>query len=64
MDRERVIPVCPELAHALARIVVRVRGNSEAVPLAQRWDPYEQVFSPPLPFLFQRRQNGSQCVMG
>jgi integrase len=64
MDRERVIPVCPELAHALARIVARVRGDSEALPLAQRWDPHEQVFSPPLPFQFQRRQNGSQCVMG
>jgi Phage integrase family len=64
MDRERVIPVCPELVHALARIVARVRGDSEAVPLAQRWDPYEQSLSPPMPFLFQRRENGSQCVIG
>jgi len=35
MDRERVIPVCPELAHARGRIVARVRGESEAVPHAQ-----------------------------
>ncbi len=63
-DRERVIPVCPELAHALARIVERVRGDLPAVPLLQRWDPHERQPSPPMPFVFQQRRGAGRAVMG
>jgi integrase len=53
-DAERVLIVPPELAHVLARVKQRVRGSGETVPLVTRYDPYERVLSPPLPFLFQR----------
>ncbi len=52
-DRERVLLVSPELAHVLAAIRQRVRGDAHQVPLAVRYDDAEKVFSPPLPFLFQ-----------
>ena len=52
-DRERVLLVSPELAHVLATIRQRVRGQEHQVPLAVRYDEEEKVFSPPLPFLFQ-----------
>ena len=64
LDRERIIPVCPELAHTLAMIVARVRGDSATVPVTQRWDPHEQVLSAAMPFLFQRRQNGNHVTLG
>ena len=35
-DRERVIPVCPELAHALARVVERTRGRAPRIPCIPR----------------------------
>lgn len=60
-DRERVLPVCPELAHALAQIVRRARGNAPSVPCIPRYDPLERTISAPLPFLFQggpKRQRG------
>jgi integrase len=53
-DTERVLIVPPELAHVLARVKHRVRGGVDTVPLVTRYDPYERVLSPPLPFLFQR----------
>jgi integrase len=54
VDKERVLMVPPELAHVLARVKHRVRDGEGAVPLVARYDPYERVLSPPLPFLFQR----------
>jgi site-specific recombinase XerC len=63
-DRERVIPVCPELAHVLAMIVARARGTQASVPLVERYDHYERVTSTPLPYLFQRSPNGTPVVLG
>lgn len=63
-DRERVLPVCPELAHALARIVERARGNASRIPCIPRYDPLERSIGAPLPYLFQggpRRQRGVFC---
>jgi integrase len=54
VDKERVLLVPPELAHVLALIKHRVRDGGPTVPLVTRYDPYERVLSPPLPFLFQR----------
>jgi len=52
-DRERVLLVSPELAHVLARLRQRARGDERQVPLVIRYDSLEREFSPPLPFLFQ-----------
>ncbi len=63
-DRERVIPVCPELAHALARVVERARGRAQCVPCIPRYDPCERATGAPLPYLFQggpKRQRGVFC---
>lgn len=63
-DRERVLPVNPELAHALARVVERARGNASSIPCIPRYDPLERTIGAPLPYLFQggtRRQRGVFC---
>ena len=63
-DRERVIPVCPELAHVLARVVERARGRAPRVPCIPRYDPCERAIGAPLPYLFQggpKRQRGVFC---
>lgn len=63
-DRERVLPVCPELAHALARVVERARGKASQIPCIPRYDPCERSISASLPYLFQggpKRQRGVFC---
>ncbi|MGW7613330.1 tyrosine-type recombinase/integrase [Streptomyces sp. NPDC054766] len=52
-DRERVIPADPDLVAVLARIIRRIKGTGERVPLLTRYDGYERVFGPPMPHLFQ-----------
>ncbi|MGW0825538.1 tyrosine-type recombinase/integrase [Streptomyces sp. NPDC002845] len=52
-DRERVIPADLDLVAVLARIIRRIKGTGERVPLLTRYDGYERVFGPPLPHLFQ-----------
>lgn len=59
-DRERVLLVSPELAHVLAMIRQRVRGDAGQVPLAIRYDALEREFSSPLPF-FQWRDADGTC---
>jgi integrase len=63
LDRERVLPICPELAHVLAAIVARVRGPLPVVPMLARYDPHERVMSAPLPYLFQRRHGGHRALI-
>lgn len=53
-DCERVIPADPDLVTVLARIIRRIKNDDGKVPLLQRYDPYERLFGPPLPHLFQR----------
>jgi site-specific recombinase XerC len=62
-DRERVLPVDPELAHALAMIVARARGELARVPLAARYDPLEHELGPPLPYLLQRRRGTDRVLL-
>ncbi len=62
-DRERVLPVCPELAHALAVVVARVRGEDGKVPTICRYDRLEHELSPPLPFLLQRVRGDQQVPL-
>jgi integrase len=52
-DRERVIPMSPELLHVMARLILRHVNELGHVPLLRRWDPNEREHSEPLPFLFQ-----------
>ncbi|WP_329164255.1 site-specific integrase [Streptomyces sp. NBC_01387] len=54
-DRERLLLVSPELGEVLTAIIFRVRAGHAALPLVSAYDVFEQVWSPPLPFLFQRR---------
>jgi integrase len=54
-DQERLLLVAPELGEALAEVIHRVRDGKATLPLVSRYDEHEQVASPLLPFLFQRR---------
>ncbi|MBV9383793.1 MAG: site-specific integrase [Streptosporangiaceae bacterium] len=54
-DAERLLLVSPELAHVLARIIARVRGGSQHIPLVARYDYHERTTGAPLPHLFQRQ---------
>jgi Phage integrase family len=55
LDEERLLLISPELASVLASIITRLRErHGGTVPAISRWDPYERVASPVLPFLFQR----------
>ncbi len=62
-DEERLLVASPELAHVLAQVIKRVRGNDAAVPLTQRWDGHERVLSNPLPHLFVRRYGAELRVV-
>lgn len=55
-DRERLLVVSPELGETLTAIIQRVTDSSGRIPLLRRYDHAERLHSPPLPFLFQRRQ--------
>ena len=54
-DTERLLLVSPELAEALTAIIFRVRAGNAALPLVSAYDVFEQTWSAPMPFLFQRR---------
>ncbi|MFE7524586.1 tyrosine-type recombinase/integrase [Kitasatospora sp. NPDC057542] len=57
-DRERVIPMSAELFHVIASIIRRHTRTGRPIPLVSRFDYHDKVWSPPMPFLFQR-QNGT-----
>ncbi len=54
-DSERLLLVSPELAEVLTAVIFRVRAGNAALPLVSAYDVFEQTWSPPMPFLFQRR---------
>ncbi|WP_199840248.1 tyrosine-type recombinase/integrase [Streptomyces viridochromogenes] len=54
-ERERVIPMSPELFHAIAQVVRRQTKDGRPIPLLSRYDPQERTWSEPMPFLFQRQ---------
>ena len=54
-DAERLLLVSPELGEVLTAIIFRVRAGNAALPLVSAYDVFEQTWSPPMPFLFQRR---------
>ncbi|HET7415649.1 MAG TPA: site-specific integrase [Arthrobacter sp.] len=61
-DRERVIPVSPELSSVLAAIIRRVKGAEDTLPLVSRYDGLERRWGPRLPHLFQARMGGAPRV--
>jgi integrase len=62
-DRERVIPMSPELLRVIAQVIRRHTEQLGAIPLVRRWDPYERQHSEPLPFLFQHSSGQVRGVM-
>ncbi len=59
-DAERLLLVSPELGEVLAEVIGRVRGARAVLPLVSAYDPYERIWSPPMPFLFQRPRGPEQ----
>jgi len=53
-DAERLL-VSPELGEVLTAIIFRVRAGKASLPLVSAYDVFEQTWSPPMPYLFQRR---------
>ncbi|RZU46596.1 phage integrase family protein [Krasilnikovia cinnamomea] len=62
-DRERLIPMSPELVQVLLAVQRRARGDADAIPLAVRYDPAEKTHGPALPHLFARRVGARQEVL-
>ena len=62
-DRERLLLVSPELGEVLTAVISRVRAGQAALPLVSAYDVFEQVWSPPMPFLFQRRYGTEQHAL-
>jgi integrase len=62
-DRERVLPVAPELASVLAAIVRRAKGGADTIPAVSRFDPSERTSGPRLPHLFQPNFGGPPQVL-
>ncbi|MGH7736195.1 MAG: hypothetical protein ACREOE_21485 [Gemmatimonadales bacterium] len=62
-DRERVIPMSAELFAVIAAIIRRHLHHQPAIPLLPRYDPYERIWSRPMPFLFQRKPGTSRAVL-
>ena len=63
-DTERLLLVSPELAEVLTAIIFRVRAGNAALPLVCAYDVFEQTWSPPMPFLFQRRFGNEDRPIG
>ncbi|MGW4212672.1 tyrosine-type recombinase/integrase [Lentzea sp. NPDC004789] len=62
-DRERVIPMSAELFHVIASVIRRHAQTGRSIPLLSRFDPHDKVWSPHLPFLFQRRIGSTDRVI-
>ncbi|WP_345945452.1 tyrosine-type recombinase/integrase [Streptomyces albus subsp. chlorinus] len=62
-DRERVIPMSAELFHVVASVIRRHTCDGNSVPILRRFDPHDKVWSPPMPFLFQRKIGSTRSVI-
>jgi site-specific recombinase XerD len=61
-DRERVIPMSAELFHVIATITRRHTHDGKAIPRVSRYDNHDKLWSPPMPFLFQRTTGTTSAV--
>ncbi|MFT3854986.1 MAG: site-specific integrase [Ilumatobacteraceae bacterium] len=62
-DTERVLPVAPELANVLVRIITRISNADGVVPVVALYDGHERCWLPAQPHLFQRRYGGKPAVI-
>ncbi|WP_247706381.1 hypothetical protein [Streptomyces liliiviolaceus] len=62
-NRERVIPMSGELFHVIASVIRRHTRDGSPVPILRRFDPHDKVWSPPMPFLFQRKIVSTRSVI-
>lgn len=62
-DRERVVPMSPELFHVLAMVIKRQAAGLPRIPAIPRYDTTERQWSLPLPFLFQRQRFNQRRVV-
>ncbi|WP_218007683.1 tyrosine-type recombinase/integrase [Nocardia vinacea] len=62
-DRERVLPMSGELFHVIAQVIRRQVAEYGSVPVCPRFDEAERRWCEPLPYLFQRRLNGTPHAM-
>lgn len=53
-DRERVLPMSAELFHVIARVITRQTAQGP-IPSLPRYDGHERLWTPPMPYLFQRQ---------
>jgi hypothetical protein len=53
-----------DLFHVIASIIRRHTHDGATIPLLRRFDPHDKVWSPPLPYLFQRRNGATPGVIG
>ena len=60
LDKERLLLVTPELGEVLTAIIHRVRAGRPTLPLVSAYHTADQVWSPPMPFLFQRPHGHEQ----
>lgn len=54
LDKERLLLVTPELGEVLTAIIHRVRAGKATLPLVSAYHTADQIWSAPMPFLFQR----------
>ncbi|WP_405818499.1 tyrosine-type recombinase/integrase [Streptomyces sp. NBC_00838] len=52
-----------ELFHVIATIIRRHTRDGRPVPVLRRFDPHDKVWSPPMPFLFQRKIGSTPSVI-
>jgi integrase len=63
-NEERLLLVSPELASVLATVITRLRrDNGGTIATVARWDHHERVWTPPLPYLFQRIRDHRRNVI-
>ncbi|WP_307530526.1 tyrosine-type recombinase/integrase [Streptomyces umbrinus] len=62
-DRERVIPMSPDLFHAVAQVIRRQTKGGRPIPFLRRYDHQERTWSEPMPFLLQRQIGTVHSVM-
>jgi site-specific recombinase XerC len=62
-DRERVIPMSPDLFSVIATIIRRTTSMGP-IPLIPRYDGAEREWTLPLPYLFQRQVGSVRRVSG
>jgi len=62
-NRERLIPINQDLLTVLKQILRRHKATHGRVPSVSRWDRHEEVWSPPMPFLFQTLMAGQHRVL-